>query len=88
MGLRRGNKKESKGIKKGNAQESQTPQIEQSRRSQTNMDQEFDKIIEKTDEDSLLPSQNLLAEDSSNERTLVDDDLSDSDLPNLNEEQT
>ncbi|XP_029203505.1 peroxisomal membrane protein PEX13-like isoform X2 [Acropora muricata] len=48
LGLRRG-KKESKGIKKGNAQESQTPQIEQSRRSQTNMDQEFDKIIEKTD---------------------------------------
>lgn len=48
LGLRRG-KTESKGIKKGNAQESQTPQIEQSRRSQTNMDQEFDKIIEKTD---------------------------------------
>ena len=88
MGLRRG-KKESKGIKKGNDQESQTPQIEQSRTSQTNMDQEFDKIIEKTDEDSLLPSQNLLAEDSLNERTLVDDDFSDSDLPsNLNEEQT
>lgn len=87
MGLRHG-KKESKGIKKGNAQESQTPQLEQSRRSQTNIDQEFDKIIEKTDEDSLLPSQNLLAEDSSNERTLLDDDLSDSDLPNLNEEQT
>lgn len=57
-------KKESKGINKGNAQESQTPQIEHSRRSQTNMDQEFDKIIEKTDEDSLLPSQNLLAENS------------------------
>ena len=70
MGLRRG-KKESKGIKKGNAQESQAPEIEQSRRFQTNLDQEFDKIIEKTDEDSLLPSQNLLAEDSSNERTLV-----------------
>ena len=70
MGLRRG-KKESKGIKKGNAQESQAPKIEQSRRSQTNLDQEFDKIIEKTDEDSLLPSQNLLAEDFLNERTLV-----------------
>lgn len=87
MGLRRG-KKESKGIKKGNAQESQTPLIEQSRRSQTNMDQEFDKIIENTDEDSLLPSQNLLAEYSLNERTLVDHDLSDSELPNLNQEQT
>ena len=87
MGLRR-RKKESKGIKIGNAKESQTPQIEQSRTSQSNMDQEFDKIIETTDEDSLLPSQNLLTEDSLNERTLVDADVSDSDLPNLNEEQT
>ena len=52
------------------------------------MDQEFDKIIEKTDEDNLLQSQNLLTEDSFNERTLVDDDLSDSDLPNFNEKQT
>lgn len=87
MGLRRG-EKESKGIKIGNAKESQTPQIEQSRTSQSNMDQEFDKIIETTDEDSLLPSQNLLTEDSLNERTLVDADVSDSDLPNLNEEQS
>ena len=87
MGLRRG-KKVSKGIKKGNAEESQTPQIDQNRTSQTNMDQEFDKIVETTDEDSLLPSQNLLTEDSLNERTLVDADVSDSDLPNLNEEQT
>lgn len=87
LGLRRG-KKESKDIKKENAKESRTPQTEQRRRSQTNMDQEFDKIIEKTDEDSLIPSQNLLTEDSLNERTLVDDDLSDSDLPNLNDEQT
>ena len=87
MGLRRG-KKESKGIKKGSQKESQTPQTGHLRTSQANMDQEFDKIIEKTDKDSLLPSQNLLTEDSSNERTLVDDDLSDSDLPNFNEEQT
>ena len=79
MGLRRG-KKESKDIKKGKNE------TEQRRTSQTNMDQEFDKIIEKTDEDNLLQSQNLLTEDSFNERTLVDDDLSDSDLPNFNEE--
>ena len=81
MGLRRG-KKESKDIKKGKKE------TEQRRTSQTNMDQEFDKIIEKTDEDNLLQSQNLLTEDSFNERTLVDDDLSDSDLPNFNEERT
>ena len=87
LGLRRA-KKESKDIKKGSQKESQTPQTEQRRSSQTNMDQEFDKIIEKTDEDSLLPSQNLLTEDSLNERTLVDDDFSDSGLPNFNEDQT
>lgn len=87
MGRRRG-KKESKDIKKDHQTESQSPQTEQSRTSQSNIDQEFDKIIEKTDEDCLLPSQNLLTEDSLNERTLVDDDLSDSDLPNFNEEHT
>jgi len=87
LGLRRG-KKVSKDIKKGSHEGSQTLQTEQRRTSQANMDQEFDKIIEKTDEDNLLQSQNLLTEDSFNERTLVDDDLSDSDLPNFNEKQT
>lgn len=87
MGLKRG-KKESKDIKEGHQTESQSPQTEKSRTSQSNIDQEFDKIIEKTDEDCLLPSQNLITEDSLNERTLVDDDLSDSDLPNFNEEHT
>jgi len=87
LGLRRG-KKESKDIKKGSQKESQTSQTAQRRKSQTNMDQEFDKIMEKTDEDSLLQSQNLLPEDSLSERTLADDDLSDSGLPNFNEEQT
>ena len=87
MGRRHG-KKESKDVKKVHQTESQSPQTEQSRTSQSNIDQEFDKIIEKTDEDCLLPSQNLLTEDSLNERTLVDDDLSDSDIPNFNEEHT
>jgi len=87
LGLRRG-KKESKDIKQGSHKESQTSQTEQRRTSQTNMDQEFDKIIENTDEDNLLQSENLLTEDSFNERTLVDDDLSDSELPDFNEKQT
>jgi len=87
LGLRRG-KKVSKDIKKGSHEESQTLQTEQRRTSQANMDQEFDKIIENTDQDNLLQSRNLLTEDSFNERTLVDDDLSDADLPNFSEKQT
>ena len=88
LGLRRA-KKETKGSKRESSEEPEMPQTEQSNRtSDANMDQEFDKIMEKTDDNSLLPSQNLLTEDSLNERTLVDDDLLDSDLQNFNEGQT
>ncbi|KAL9980486.1 hypothetical protein ACROYT_G009086 [Oculina patagonica] len=84
LGLRRA-KKETKGPKKGSSEEPQEPQTEQ---TDANTDQEFDKIMEKTDDNSLLPSQNLLTEDPLNERTLVDDDLLDADLQNFNEGQT
>ena len=51
------------------------------------MDQEFDTITEKTDGNSLIPSQNLLTEESAIERTLVDD-LLDTDFSSFNEGQT
>lgn len=51
------------------------------------MDNEYDQIVEKTDGSSFLPSQDLLTEDSLNERTLVDDGLSDTDFQNFVEEQ-
>ena len=51
------------------------------------MDNEYDQIVERTDGSSFLPSQDLLTEDSLNERTLVDDGLSDTDFQNFVEEQ-
>lgn len=51
------------------------------------MDNEYDQIVERTDGSSFLPSQDLLTEDSWNERTLVDDGLSDTDFQNFVEEQ-
>lgn len=51
------------------------------------MDSEYDQIVERTDGSSFLPSQDLLTEDSLNERTLVDDGLSDTDFQNFVEEQ-
>ena len=51
------------------------------------MDNEYDQIVERTDGNSFLPSQDLLTEDSLNERTLVDDGLSDTDFQNFVEEQ-
>ena len=51
------------------------------------MDNEYDQIVERTDGSSFLPSQDLLTEDLLNERTLVDDGLSDTDFQNFVEEQ-
>lgn len=51
------------------------------------MDNEYDQIVERTDGSSFLPSQDLLTEDSLNERTLVDDGLSETDFQNFVEEQ-
>lgn len=87
MGLRRGKKKTSE-TKQENGEGSSTLQTDQSKVSESNVDQEFDKTTEKTDENSLLPSQNLLMEESLNERTLVIDDLSETDFQSFNEGQT
>ena len=87
LGLRRA-KKKGKETKQEIGEGSSTSQAGQSRISEANMDQEFDRITEKTDENSLLPSQNLLTEESLNERTLVDGELSDTDLQSFNEGET
>ena len=87
MGLRHGKKKTGDN-KQENGEGSSTLQTDQSRVSESNVDQELDRTTEKTDEKSLLPSQNLLTEESLNERTLVDDDLSETDFQSFNERQT
>ena len=81
----------SLGKKKDTQQEgsevSATP-TDQSSTSEVNIDQEFERIAEKTDGNGLLSAQDLLPEESLNERTLVDDELSDADLQSFNEGQT
>ena len=88
LGLHRGKKKPKDSKQESREEASSTSKKDQTRRSEPNMDQEFDTITEKTDENSLMPSQNLLTEESSIERTLVDDDLSDTDFSSFNEGQT
>ena len=52
-----------------------------------NMNQEFKTIEEENEvgQNSLIPSQNLQSEPSVNERTVVDNDFSDSDLQSIPE---
>ena len=91
LGLRRGKKKPKDSKQESREEASSTSKKDQTRSSEPNMDQEFDTITEKTDGNSLIPSQNLLTEESSIERTLVDDvddDLSDTDFSSFNEGQT
>ena len=87
MGRCRG-KKKAKDASQETREGSSTSQKDQSSALDANIDQEFDRITEKTDGSSLLPPQNLLTEESLNERTLVDDELSDTDFQNFNEGQT
>ena len=88
LGLRRGKKKPKDSKQESREEASSTSKKdENTRSSEPNMDQEFDIITEKTDGNSLIPSQNLLTEESSVERTLVDDDLSDTDFSSFNEGQ-
>lgn len=84
LGLRRA-KMEQKDSQKGRTDESETSQTDQSRTFDDKMDKESDQIVEKTDEGSLVPSQDFLTEDSLNERTLVDDSFSDTDFQNFDE---
>ena len=84
MGLRRG-KKKAKDTQQEGSEVSPTP-TDQSGSSEANVDQEFERIAEKTDGNGLLSG--LLPEESLNERTLVDDELSDADLQSFNEGQT
>lgn len=86
LGLRRA-KKELKDSQEEKTEESETSQADRSRTFDDKMDNEYDQIVEKTDGSSFLPSQDLLTEDSLNERTLVDDGLSDTDFQNFVEEQ-
>ena len=89
LGLRRGKKKPKDSKQESREEASSTSKKDQTRSSEPNMDQEFDTITEKTDGNSLIPSQNLLTEESSIiERTLVDEDLSDTDFSSFNEGQT
>ena len=86
MGRCRG-KKKTKDTSQETNEGSSTSRKDQSNASAAYMDQEFDRIMDKTDGSSLLPSQNLLTEESLNERTLVDDEHSDVDFQNFSEGQ-
>lgn len=86
LGLRRG-KKKPEDVKQENSEVLPTP-TEQSRISEAGMDEEFDSISGKTDGNNLLVSRDLLPEESLNERTLVDDEVSDSELPSFSEGQS
>ena len=88
LGLRRGKKKPKDSKQESREEASSTSKKDQTRSSEPNMDQEFDTITEKTDGNSLIPSQNLLTEESAIERTLVDDDLLDTGFSSFNEGQT
>ena len=84
LGLRRGKKKDTQ---QESSEVSPTP-TNQSSASEANVDQEFERIAEKTDGNGLLSAQDLLPAESLNEGTLVDDELSDADLQSFNEGQT
>ena len=88
LGLCRGKKKPKDSKQENREEASSTSKKDHTMSSEPNMDLEFDTITEKTDENSLIPSQNLLTEESSIERTLVDDNLSDTDFSSFNEGQT
>ena len=84
LGRRRGKKKDTQ----QEGSEVSPTQPDQSSATEANVDQEFERIAEKTDGNDLLSAQDLLPEESLNERTLVDDELSDADLQSFNEGQT
>ena len=89
LGLRRGKKKPKDSKQENREEASSTSKKDHTMSSEPNMDLEFDTITEKTDGNSLIQSQNLLTEESSIiERTLVDDNLSDTDFSSFNEGQT
>ena len=88
LGLRRGKKKPKDSKQENREEASSTSKKDHTMSSEPNMDLEFDTITEKTDRNSLIPSQNLLTEESSIERTLIDDNLSDTDFSSFNEGQT